>query len=46
MPRGINVGKSNRVPMVELRTKLEAAGVEAVVTVGRSGNVVVTGRRF
>ncbi len=43
MPRGINVGKSNRVPMAELRTKLEDAGFEAVVTIGQSGNVIVTG---
>ena len=42
MPRGINVGKINRVPMAELVTRLEGAGFEDVITIGQSGNIIVT----
>ncbi len=42
MPRGINVGTRNRVPMAELRTKLASAGYSDVATVGQSGNVIVS----
>ena len=42
MPRGINVGKHNRVPMAELRSALSGAGFEDVVTIGQSGNIIVT----
>ena len=42
MPRGINVGTRNRVPMAELRTKLAADGFSDVATVGQSGNVIVS----
>ncbi|MDE0303579.1 MAG: DUF1697 domain-containing protein [Albidovulum sp.] len=42
MPRGINVGKSNRVPMAELRSKLADLGYSNVVTVLQSGNVIVS----
>ena len=42
MPRGINVGKINRVPMAELVTQLEGAGFKDVITIGQSGNIIVT----
>lgn len=42
MPRGINVGARNRVPMAELRAALEDVGFEDVVTILQSGNVIVT----
>lgn len=42
MPRGINVGKNNRVPMAELRSVLSEAGFEDVATIGQSGNIIVT----
>ena len=42
MPRGINVGKINRVPMAELCALLEDAGFEDVITIGQSGNIIVT----
>lgn len=42
MPRGINVGNNNRVPMAELRSALTDAGFEAVVTIGQSGNIIAT----
>ena len=42
MPRGINVGTRNRVPMADLRTKLAGAGYSDVATVGQSGNVIVS----
>ena len=42
MPRGINVGTRNRVPMADLRAKLAGAGCSDVVTVGQSGNVIVS----
>ena len=42
MPRGINVGTHNRVPMAELRSKLADEGYSDVVTVLRSGNVIVS----
>lgn len=35
MPRGINVGKYNRVPMPELKQSLLAAGFADVVTLGK-----------
>ena len=42
MPRGINVGTRNRVPMAELRSKLAGEGFSDVATVGQSGNVIVS----
>lgn len=42
MPRGINVGTRNRVPMAELRSRLTGEGYSDVVTVLQSGNVIVT----
>ena len=42
MPRGINVGTRNRVPMAELRSKLADEGYVGVATVLQSGNVVVS----
>lgn len=38
--RGVNVGKSNRVPMAEFRRLLEAAGYTGVQTLLNSGNAV------
>lgn len=44
--RGVNVGKGNRVPMVEFRALLEAQGFTDVQTLLNSGNAVFysTGR--
>ena len=42
LPRGINVGGHNRVPMAELRPKLAEAGYGDPVTVLQSGNIIVT----
>ena len=42
MPRGINVGTRNRVPMAELRSKLTGEGYWDVTTVLQSGNVIVS----
>ena len=42
MPRGINVGTRNRVPMAELRSKLTGRGYGDVATVLQSGNVIVS----
>ena len=42
MPRGINVGTRNRVPMAELRSKLTEAGHSDPVTILQSGNVIIT----
>lgn len=42
MPRGINVGRGNRVAMAELRSKLAGEGYSAVATVPQSGNVIVS----
>ena len=42
MPRGINVGTGNRVPMAELRSRLTEAGYSDVATVLASGNVMVS----
>ena len=42
MPRGINVGTRNRVPMAELRSMLAEAGHSDPVTILQSGNVVLT----
>lgn len=39
--RGINVGGKNKVPMVELKTQLEALGCTDVVTYIQSGNAIV-----
>lgn len=42
MPRGINVGTRNRVPMAALRSKLADRGYSDVATVLQSGNVIVS----
>lgn len=42
LPRGINVGGHNRVPMAELRPKLAEAGYTDPVTILQSGNIIVT----
>ncbi|WP_419837728.1 DUF1697 domain-containing protein [Candidatus Poriferisodalis sp.] len=42
LPRGINVGGHNRVPMAELRLKLADAGYTDPVTILQSGNIIVT----
>ena len=42
LPRGINVGSHNRVPMAELRPKLAEAGYADPVTILQSGNIIVT----
>ena len=42
MPRGINVGTRNRVPMAELRSMLTDVGYADVTTVLQSGNVIVS----
>ena len=42
MPRGINVGTRNRVPMTELRSRLAGDGFCDVATVLQSGNVIVS----
>ena len=42
LPRGINVGGHNRVPMAELRPKLAVAGYADPVTILQSGNIIVT----
>ena len=42
MPRGINVGTRNRVPMAGLRSKLADEGYSDVATVLASGNVIVS----
>lgn len=42
LPKGINVGGHNRVPMAELRPKLAEAGYADPVTILQSGNIVVT----
>ena len=41
-PRGINVGKTNRVPMAELRAHLQAQGFTDVATLLASGNIIAT----
>ena len=41
--RGINLGKSRRVSMAELRAAIDEAGYEDVRTLLASGNVVLTG---
>ncbi len=38
--RGINVGGHHKVPMVDLRSKLEKLGFENVLTLLNSGNVI------
>ena len=42
MPRGIDVGTRNRVPMAELRSTLADEGYTDVATVLQSGNVIVS----
>ncbi len=42
LPRGINVGGHNRVPMAELRLKLAGAGYTDPITILQSGNIIVT----
>ena len=42
LPRGINVGRHNRVPMAELRSKLAEEGYSRIVTVLQSGNLIVS----
>ena len=42
MPRGINVGTRNRVPMAKLRSMLADAAYSDVTTVLQSGNVIVS----
>lgn len=42
LPRGINVGTGNRVPMAELRSRLAEHGYRDVITVLATGNVIVT----
>lgn len=42
MPRGINVGTRNRIPMAGLRSKLTEAGYSDVATLLASGNVIVS----
>jgi len=44
LPRGINVGRGNRVPMAQLRSKLADEGFSQVTTILQSGNVIVTAR--
>ena len=44
MPRGINVGTRNRVPMAKLRALLSDAGYSRVATVLQSGNVIVSAK--
>ena len=43
--RGVNVGRSVRVAMADLRTLVEALGYRDVRTILNSGNVVFTGPR-
>ena len=43
--RAVNLGSRNRVPMAELRARLEGAGYEGVRTYIASGNVIVDGPR-
>lgn len=42
LPRGINVGRHNRVPMADLRSRLVGEGYSEVATVLASGNVILT----
>ena len=44
LPRGINVGRGNRVPMAQLRSVLADEGYADVATVLQSGNIIVTTR--
>ena len=39
--RGINVGGKNKIPMAELKLRLEELGLEGVATYIQSGNVVL-----
>jgi len=39
--RGINVGGKNKIPMAQLRSRLEEQGFEGVVTYIQSGNVIL-----
>lgn len=40
--RGVNVGGKNKVPMAELKSALEKAGFEDVVSYINSGNIIVS----
>ena len=42
MPRGINVGTRNRVPMAELRSRLANERYSGLTTVLQSGNVILS----
>ena len=42
MPRGINVGTRNRVPMAKLKSKLTYEGYSDAATVLQSGNVILS----
>ena len=42
LPRGINVGGHNKVPMPALRADLAKAGFSDVITLLASGNIIVT----
>lgn len=42
LPRGINVGRANRIAMGPLRMHLTDAGYRDVATVGQSGNIVLS----
>jgi uncharacterized protein (DUF1697 family) len=39
--RGINVGGKNKIPMAELKARLEELGLESVATYIQSGNVIL-----
>ena len=39
--RGINVGGKNKIPMAELKARLEELGLEGVATYIQSGNVIL-----
>jgi uncharacterized protein (DUF1697 family) len=43
--RGVNLGARNKVPMAELRERLEAEGYESVRTYIASGNIFLDGPR-
>jgi uncharacterized protein (DUF1697 family) len=43
--RAVNLGARNKVPMAQLRTRLESAGYENVRTYVASGNVLLDGPR-
>ena len=41
MLRGINVGGKNKIPMAELKARLEDLGFKGVTTYIQSGNVIL-----